>query len=93
MKFNFDNIWIIGGESIYKYFITNNLVNEIFATEINNDFNCDTFFPSLDDNVWEKSLYKKVKRNNRDQSYSMMKAAYQKTYTDFQRQQTDKIVF
>ena len=36
---------------------------------------------------------KKVKRNNRDQSYSMMKAAYQKTYTDFQRQQTDKIVF
>ena len=48
----YDEIWVIGGETIYKQFIDKNLSTECVITFINNKYNCDTFFPILDNNSW-----------------------------------------
>lgn len=51
---NYDTIWIIGGEKIYNFFLNIYPANElltpknIYITFINNDFECDTFFPKID---------------------------------------------
>ena len=49
---NYDTIWIIGGEKIYKLFLESNIfqINNIYVTYINNDYECDTFFPIIDTN-------------------------------------------
>ena len=39
---NYDEVWIIGGSSIYKEFLSS--VKELYITEIDGDFHCDTFF-------------------------------------------------
>lgn len=39
----FDNLWIIGGKTIYKEFIQENLVDNIYITLINKDYKCDVF--------------------------------------------------
>lgn len=50
----YDDIWIIGGESIYKlFFELHNKeylfnINEIYITYINKSYECDTFFPKID---------------------------------------------
>ena len=50
----YDEIWIIGGETIYKEFFElhckNYLfnINKIYITYINKLYNCDTFFPKID---------------------------------------------
>jgi dihydrofolate reductase len=46
------NIFIIGGESLYGYFLTNKLVNKIYQTVIHKDFDGDTFF-SFKESNWE----------------------------------------
>ena len=43
----FDNIWIIGGQTMYEHFLTHTLLKSIYITKINYDYNCDTFFPEL----------------------------------------------
>ena len=46
-QFHYDTVWIIGGESVYNNFIENDLVKRIYLTEINKEYECDTFFPYL----------------------------------------------
>lgn len=36
--------FVIGGSSIYDYFLKNNLIDTLFITRIKGDYNCDTFF-------------------------------------------------
>lgn len=49
-----DNIWIIGGESIYKEMVNWDNVSLAQITKVYNDYNADTFFPNLDENLnWE----------------------------------------
>jgi dihydrofolate reductase len=44
----YDDIWVIGGSSIYKQFLEMpECINKIFITEIDNEYNCDTFFPRI----------------------------------------------
>ena len=57
---NYDTIWIIGGESIYKQFLERNIINECVITYINEEFNCDTFLPELNTKWYLKSLHKMV---------------------------------
>lgn len=46
----YDDIWIIGGSSIYKQFLDMpEYIDKIFITYIDNDYDCDTFFPELPD--------------------------------------------
>ena len=44
-----NNVWVIGGTSIYNTFILNKdykyLVDKIYVTKIHEDYICDTFFP------------------------------------------------
>lgn len=47
----YDDVWIIGGHSIYSYFLNfdqnDNIVDEIHITEIDKIYDCDTFLPEL----------------------------------------------
>tara|TARA_B100001769_G_C22112312_1_gene602141 strand:+ start:5406 stop:5915 length:510 start_codon:yes stop_codon:yes gene_type:complete len=49
---NYDDVWVIGGAQIYKQFIDKNLCKQCIITYINNVYDCDTFFPQLD-NEWK----------------------------------------
>ena len=40
---NIENIFIIGGEKVYKKALQENIIDYIYATEINEDYECDTF--------------------------------------------------
>lgn len=45
-KQNYDEVWVIGGTSIYEQFLeTPNLIKKIFITEIHQEYECDAFFP------------------------------------------------
>jgi len=45
---NYDDIWIIGGSTIYKQFLDMpEYINKIYITHIDKDYKCDTFFPEL----------------------------------------------
>ena len=56
---NYTNVWIIGGGQIYNDFLNNNnidkidKIDKIYATIINNNYNCDVFFPKLDELKWK----------------------------------------
>lgn len=41
----YDEIWIIGGESVYNSFI--NDIDELYVTRIFKNYQCDTFFPNI----------------------------------------------
>lgn len=43
--------FLIGGGQLYKYALDQNLVERVFASEIDGEYECDTFFPVLD---WEE---------------------------------------
>lgn len=45
-----DDIWIIGGQSIYEQFI--DLADEIYLTRIQKNYECDRFFPKIEKNAW-----------------------------------------
>ena len=52
VNFNFDSkkyddIWIIGGSSIYDQFIEMGLIDKCYITYINKEYSCDTFFNHL----------------------------------------------
>lgn len=44
---NIDTIWIIGGEKVYKEVLEKELADEIHISKINEEYECDTFFPEL----------------------------------------------
>ena len=44
---NFDEIWIIGGSSIYEQFLDDPQLKKIFITKIEKDYDCDAFFPTI----------------------------------------------
>lgn len=51
----YEEIWIIGGESIYKQFINDPDTTEMHITEIDECFECDTYFPDITlDDKWVK---------------------------------------
>lgn len=52
-------IFVIGGQKVYNYFLDNNLVDHMYISEIdtNNKYsgNC-VYFPKIDEFFWEKFL-------------------------------------
>ena len=75
-KKNFDENWIIGGGEIYKSALEMGIVKKIYITEIDEEYECDTFFPELDYSYFElissvkdgnlifKKFAKKIKKMN-----------------------------
>ena len=51
----YTNVWIIGGGQIYNDFLNSNKIDKIdkiYATLINNKYDCDVFFPKLEEHQW-----------------------------------------
>ena len=48
---NEDEVFIIGGETIYKQTI--DFADKIYFTHIYKSFDGDTFFPEIDENIWQ----------------------------------------
>lgn len=46
-KNSYEDVWIIGGSQIYNLFLDNKRVDKIYATIINQQYKCDTFFPEI----------------------------------------------
>lgn len=53
-------VFIIGGSEIYKLFIENNLINKYYITEVEGEFNADTYFPDLIKNLNYKRELEKI---------------------------------
>ena len=65
-----DEVFIIGGEQIYKLFIEK--VDKLFLTQVHNEFDADTFFPYFDKNNWsivKKEDFKSDEKNKFDFSF------------------------
>lgn len=52
---SYDKYWIIGGESIYHKIIKDKpqLIDEIHISILDNDYNCDAFFPKIDCDIFK----------------------------------------
>lgn len=49
-KHKYDDIWVIGGSDLYKFYLEKNLIKEIYLTEIisaNKKMDFDTYFPTI----------------------------------------------
>ena len=42
---NFDDVWVIGGNQIYKHYLINNKIDTIYSTHIKRHYIIDTLFP------------------------------------------------
>lgn len=60
------DIYVIGGSTIYRQALAHGIVDEILLTEINQEFDGDTFFPELSDH-WKPS--KILEGNYKDISF------------------------
>ena len=70
-KAKYDCVWIIGGAEIYNLFLSRSdiKISEIHMTWIDQDFQCDTFFPIIDndkdkDKDNDNDEAKKTRHNN-----------------------------
>ena len=66
-KNNFDESWIIGGQKLYETAMKTYDIDEIYVTEIYEDFDCDTFFPCIPDNYY--ILYDTVWKQENEITY------------------------
>jgi len=86
---NYDELWIIGGEQIYKLFLDNYKkeensiynINEIIITYIDKEFDCDTYFPNLKEYTQKHNLYfysKNILKNEliKDSNYNIYEIIY-----------------
>jgi dihydrofolate reductase len=84
---NYDEVWIIGGEEIYKLFLTNHNnkntifnINEIIITYIDKEFECDSYFPNLEHytKIYNLYFYSKNIIKNKDTSinYNVYEIVY-----------------
>lgn len=67
-KHRFDEVWIIGGGEIYLQFLENkhytDHIYKCIITKIYNDYDCDTFFPTLQTHTDESEHICKWKKIN-----------------------------
>lgn len=63
---NYDEYWIIGGEILYKSIIEkySNLISEIHISIIDNCYNCNKFFPEIDNTLYYLKDSKKYSDSN-----------------------------
>lgn len=45
-----ENVWIVGGFSVYKEAMQSERCHRIYFTDVQGDFECDTFFPEIGNN-------------------------------------------
>ena len=68
---HFSKVWIIGGESVYKDFINEPYVENIYLTHIDKYYDCDTFFPNIPDHFYLKRQSETKEENNISYNYKL----------------------
>lgn len=58
-KYSNQDIYIIGGGQIYAHSLDNDLLDDLYITFIDHDFDGDTFFPEFDESKWNKECIMK----------------------------------
>ncbi|MCB0400504.1 MAG: dihydrofolate reductase [Flavobacteriales bacterium] len=48
-------VFIIGGGQIYHEALEKNLIDRMYITHVDGDFDADTFFPEIDNSKWKKT--------------------------------------
>ena len=70
--------FIIGGGQIYNYALANNLIDKMYITHVDQEFEGDTFFPHFEEQNWKKissELIEKDHRHKWDFSYDVYEKA------------------
>lgn len=49
---NKGQVWVVGGQSVYEEALKLPQCKRIYLTKIDKDYECDTYFPSIDDSVY-----------------------------------------
>ena len=68
-KEKYDNLWLIGGDQVYKSLIDSDIVNSIYYTDIDAEFKCDTYFPEIPNKF--KGVFESEKFTENDINYNM----------------------
>ena len=55
---NIDTLWVIGGSQIYAEYLHREKIDECYITRINGAYRCDTFFPELNDEMWDMTPFR-----------------------------------
>lgn len=71
---NIESCFVIGGGKVYNEAIKNSLCKKLIITEIDSNFNCDTFFPEYKDSF--KKIESSLPQNENGISYQF--CTYQK---------------
>jgi dihydrofolate reductase len=61
-----EHLFIIGGGQIYKLALDLDLVDTMYLTQVNEEFEADTFFPEFDESNWKKKLIMNYKRDEKN---------------------------
>ena len=79
---NYDEVWIIGGSKIYDLFL-NSYRNDgllkptnLYITYIDEDFECDTFFPTIDTNIYKFVSQETHDTNGKEYDYTILDRLY-----------------
>jgi len=74
-KNSVDEIFVIGGAKVFSQTINHELCNKIYLTEIDEEFECDTFFPLFNKETFEQ---KNRSENYRNKSHTYNFVIYEK---------------
>ena len=58
-------IFIIGGGEIYRLALESDLIEELYITHVNGNYNADTFFPEFDLNNWKVEVLEKHEKDEK----------------------------
>lgn len=70
--------FVIGGGMIYKYALDHDLIDRMYITHIDNNFEGDTYFPEFDEKTWKKTSHihnQKDHRHEWDFDYAVYEKA------------------
>ena len=61
---NIEGVYVIGGYKVFREALDHPCTENVYLTHINKVFECDTFFPKLDTNVFRKIYSSKAHIEN-----------------------------
>jgi len=68
-KNNYDELWIIGGERVFKDSINNLKIKNIYLNHIDKEYNCNKYFP-ININKNEMKIINKVKHDDIEETFT-----------------------
>lgn len=71
-----ENIFVIGGETLYKTAINHKDCVEILINELENDVDCDTFFPEINSEKYLLSQHSKIAEDIENKRYILKRSRF-----------------